>query len=161
MSRLLNMIHSIRKFLLSESAVIPELVHFWTSFKPERQEAATAVIPGPAERARTYRSLICPTLVYSIASTQYPMCIVDKEMSVSVNQLNIQRINHLEIYVCLVRIIKMSPGGSEGLGPSDAGTVTVARWKGAFKCSINKANAETRREPIDLAGKVCCYATRS
>lgn len=65
-----QMIHSIRKFVLSERAGIPALVHFWTSFKPERQERATAVIPGrPAERARTYRSdLAYFSLQYSINS---------------------------------------------------------------------------------------------
>lgn len=52
----------------------------------------------------------------------------------------------------------MSPGGSEGLGSS--GTGTVARWKGAFKGSINQPNAERRSQTIDLAGRVCCYATR-
>lgn len=41
----------------------------------------------------------------------------------------------------------------------------VGRWKGAFKCSINKLNPEregrVRGEKPDerLTAKVCCYAT--
>lgn len=85
MSPLLKMIHSIvnlsfQKVLSLQSWCISG--HLLTL--RHKKGPPLLSLTGQLPCARTYRSLVCTTLVYSMVSTGCPVCIEDKQFSQSV-----------------------------------------------------------------------------